>query len=249
MRSVNNVWKLSPSDLCFLYEECPRCFWLKVASKLPRPRGPFPGVFSLLDSQMKRHFLGTRTEQISSAIKPGVVRRGDRWVRSRPLVVPGHSTTVVLQGRYDTAFEFDDGTFGLADYKMTDPRSDRLVRYSRQLHAYALAAEIPAPGAPTLHPVTQLGLVCVQPTEMVALGGDVAYRGTPRWVEIPRDDRSFVSLLSRVLDVLESAAPPEPSADCTFCDYIGRRALHLGDRDGSGQAGPTPVGGRLLHDA
>ena len=44
-----NNWKLSPSDFAFLYEECSRCVYLKVARDYQRPRGPFPNAFMMTD--------------------------------------------------------------------------------------------------------------------------------------------------------------------------------------------------------
>src|SRR5207244_1317347 len=125
-------------------------------------------------------------------------------VRSQPLLVPGHDTPVLLGGRFDTAFGFDDGSYGLVDYKTSDPKSDHVRRYGRQLHAYVLAAENPAPGNLMLKTVTQMGLLCVEPVAMVAAPTGVAYAAIPKWVEIERDDAAFLAFLSRVLDVLES---------------------------------------------
>ena len=44
LRGLNEktAWGLSPSDYAFLWDECPRCFYLKVALKQPRLRTPFP---------------------------------------------------------------------------------------------------------------------------------------------------------------------------------------------------------------
>ncbi len=42
--------KLSPSDLTFLWDECPRCFYLKVTGRLSRPSTAFPSIFSSIDS-------------------------------------------------------------------------------------------------------------------------------------------------------------------------------------------------------
>ena len=62
---VASAWKISPSDLTFLFEECQACFWAKVAGNFPRPRMPFPRVFSLLDAQTKAYFDGKSTSAIS----------------------------------------------------------------------------------------------------------------------------------------------------------------------------------------
>jgi len=46
-------WTLSPTDLTFLWDECQRCFYNKVAQNCPRPRSPFPKVFAAIDRTMK----------------------------------------------------------------------------------------------------------------------------------------------------------------------------------------------------
>jgi hypothetical protein len=224
---AGDAWKLSPSDLTFLYEECRRCFWMKLVGRLPRPRAPFPKVFTLLDAQTKRYFAGKRTREIAAALPPGRLIHGERAVRSGPLVVPGHQRQVLLAGRFDAAFRFDDGTFGLVDFKTAVPRDEHLGLYGRQLHAYALASESPAPGSLLLRPVTQLGLLCVEPTKMVRLGRGVAYGGQAHWLHIPRDDEGFLAFLGEVLSVLERKGPPLPSPACGFCSYLTTGALTL----------------------
>ena len=63
-----NNWKLSPSDFVFLYEECKRCFYLKVARDYQRPRGPFPKIFTIIDGLMKDFFDGR--PPIAASINP-----------------------------------------------------------------------------------------------------------------------------------------------------------------------------------
>jgi len=65
-----------------------------------------------------------------------------------------------------------------------------------------------------------LGLLCVEPTSMITVDGGVAYKGIPRWVEIERDDATFMAFLSDLLDVLELPSPPEPNPGCQFCAYL-----------------------------
>lgn len=222
-----DAWKLSPSDLTFLYEECRRCFWMKVVRGIPRPRTPFPKVFTLLDAQTKRFFEGKRTREVAPSLPPGRVTHGERAVRSGRLLVSGQERPVLLAGRFDAAFRFDDGTFGLVDFKTTLPRGDHVGLYGRQLHAYALAAENPAPSSLCLRPVTQLGLLCIEPTKMVRHRGGIAYAGQPHWVAIPRDDDAFLAFLGEVVSVLERKGPPLPAPGCGFCDYLTTGALAL----------------------
>jgi hypothetical protein len=219
--------KLAPSDLTFLWEECQRCFWLKVRGVLKRPSPPFPRVFTLLDNQTKDFFFNKRSDEIATGLRPGRVAVGDRWVRSRPLRVPNHRTRVSLQGRIDTALSFDDGTYGIVDFKTSQPKPQHVPFYGRQLHSYALAAENPAEGAITLAPVSQLGLLCVEPVAMARAGRKVAYKGETHFLEIERDDDAFMAFLSQVLYLLEQPESPDPSPGCSYCKYLASGSFLL----------------------
>jgi hypothetical protein len=188
---------------------------------------PFPKVFTLLDLQTKAYFAGKRTERIASDLPSGGVAFGDRWVRSMPIAVPGHERLLFIAGRIDTALAFDDGTFGIVDFKTTVPKAEHAMLYGRQLHAYALAAEHPAPANLGLRPVTRLGLVCFEPEKMSARGSSVAYKGRAHWIEIPRDDRGFMRFLGQVAELLDRSSPPEPSPNCSFCAYLSEGALAI----------------------
>ena len=59
-------WKLSPSDLTFLWDECPRCFYLKVVNGFNRPSLPMPKIFTRIDLIMKGYYAG----KPSSALSP-----------------------------------------------------------------------------------------------------------------------------------------------------------------------------------
>ncbi len=227
MNFLDSAWRLSPSDLTFLASECPRCFWNKLAGNVPRPRAPFPRIFTALDLATKRFFAGKRTEKIAPDLRPGKVLFADRWVRSGPIHIPGHSKPVLIAGRFDSVLQFDDGSYGVLDFKTTTPKDAHIAIYSRQVHAYAAALEHAAPGNLSLRPVTQLGLLVVEPAEMIAVKGAVAYTGHPHWVEIERDDAGFMVFLGEVLDLLEEPSPPEPNPQCSFCDYVMNGVLSV----------------------
>lgn len=221
------VVKLAPSDLTFLFDECERCFWFKVRGVLKRPSAVFPKIFTKLDGLTKDFFYGKRAEDMAEGVHPGRVAFGDRWVRSRPLEVPGHDTRVQLAGVIDTALALDDSSFAIIDFKTSEPKPEHVTFYGRQLHSYALAAENPAEGALELAPVTQLGLLCVEPTAMVGLDEGVAYKGLATFQEIERDDGAFLAFLSRVLFVLERPDSPDPAPKCSYCRYLATGSLVL----------------------
>lgn len=213
-------WKLSPSDFAFLWEECKRCFYLKVARGFFRPRTPFPGIFSVIDKLMNEYFNGKPNSEISEMLPMGVVKYGESLVESRALTLPGRESTYFIRGRFDSVLEFEDGSFGIIDFKTTSTHSAHLPLYTRQLHAYAYALENPAPGYLALSPITRLGLVCVEPDELVRdARGRISYAGNVEWKEMARDDAAFDAFLGEVVGLLEEPEPPASGRRCDFCRY------------------------------
>ncbi len=136
-------------------------------------------------------------------------------VESEPLPVCGHDSLVVIRGRVDTFLAFDDGSFGVIDFKTTLSKEAHVSFYGRQLHAYAWACEWPIRG-PALTPVSTLGLLCHEPKRLVTVD-DVDHLQLERtFIPIDRDDAVFDSFLGEVLDVVEGP-PPAPADDCQWC--------------------------------
>jgi hypothetical protein len=179
-----------------------------------------PKIFTVIDGAMKSCFEGKRTEAIAKGIPPGRVVYGDRWVESAPIAVPGHATTCFVKGKTDTLLQFDDGTYGVIDFKTSSARSEHVALYARQLMAYANALENPAPGALALKPVSHLGLIVFDPNLFTATSSTAAsLSGGMHWIEIPRDDAAFLAFLGEVLTVLELPQPPGGSPSCEWCRY------------------------------
>jgi hypothetical protein len=215
-----NIWKLSPSDLTFLWDDCPRCFYLKVVHKFNRPPTAFPGIFSKIDSLMKHYFEGRSTSEFTPDLPGGVVKFGGLGVESEPLYLPGHTHAFSLAGKFDSVLEFEDGSYAVVDFKTTSPRPEHVAFYSRQLHAYAYALEHPAPGKLALAPVTRLGLFSLDMDGLERHSNErLALLGPVHWQECPRDEAGFLKFLERVVSVLELPSPPPASEKCGFCKY------------------------------
>jgi hypothetical protein len=210
-------WTLSPSDFAFLWDDCPYCFYMKVARKSGRPRTPFPKVFTLIDGAMKDFYLGERSEGLAHGLPPGVIGGGDRWVKSTPIVPPGCSTACVIHGRVDTLLNCDDGSTGVIDFKTSEPKAPHVDIYGRQLHGYALALEQPASGPAAV--VSTLGLLCFMPGSYEAEQKKAALFGDLSWVEIERNNDAFLLFLADVVAVLEQPEPPTPSPSCSWCGW------------------------------
>ena len=220
-------FKLSPSDFAFLWDECKRCFYLKVARGFPPPQQPFPRIFGIIDEQMKNWFGGKRSETMAPGVPAGTVRFGDGWVESTPVKLKGRSATCYIRGIFDAIIELEDGGYAVIDFKTTRMKRSSLEKYGRQLHAYAYALENAAEGQTALSPVRSLGLLVYEPSSFAQTGSAAvqmegaaaALGGKLAWHGIERDEKMFRRFLGQVLDVLEAAEPPPPSPGCAMCKY------------------------------
>jgi len=118
---------------------------------------------------------------------------------------------------------FDDGSYGVIDFKTSNPSKESANMYSRQLHAYAYALEHPAPGKLALSPVTKLGLLYFYPdninqNSVVRLN----YGAEIVWMEVEKDEQGFLSFIDEVLDVLELPEAPVHSPSCQWCGYTAK---------------------------
>jgi len=168
---------------------------------------------------MQAYYNGKPTSEISVDLPQGKVLFGERWVTSTPITFPNRSASVYVRGKFDSVVAFSDGTFGVIDFKTSEPRPEHVAFYSRQLHAYMYALENPKQGGFALFPITRLGLLCVEPVEMNLSRGKIAYLGETTWLECPRDDVWFLSFIERILGVLENPQPPAPADNCGYCSY------------------------------
>jgi hypothetical protein len=213
---------IAPSDLTFLFDQCRRCFYRKVALGIRPPRSPMPKVFTLLDRSQRRYFEGRAASELEPKLPGGTVECGELTVLSVPIEIPGTNVAFVIQGSLDALITFANGGYGIVDFKTIVPKETLGEFYGRQLHAYALAAENPAPGKRLWGPVDVMGLLCFEPTDMVLMpGGGVAYLTTPTWIPVPRDDEGFYEFLRGVAEILDGPEPA-PSLSCQWCSL--RRA-------------------------
>jgi len=216
-------YKLSPSDMTFLYEGCKRCFYQKVVNNIAQPSIPLPSIFSKIAGLLKDHYDGKPTSELHAALPPGTVSHGEKNVRSNVIQLRNHDATCYISGRFDIVVSFEDGTYGVIDFKMGNPKSESANLYSRQLHAYAYALEHPAPGKLSLSPVTKLGLLYFYPDNINQQSIDrLNYGAEIVWVGIEKDEQGFLSFIDEVLDVLELAEAPEHSPRCEWCGYISK---------------------------
>jgi hypothetical protein len=196
---------------------------LKVKYGIAQPSISLPAIFTKIAALQKDFFSGKRTEDFCPELPPGVVKYGEKRVRSRALEVPGHTSTCFLAGRFDIVVELDSGSFAILDFKTGNPSEEKSEMYARQLRAYATALENPAPNELGLSPISALGLLYFTPDEY-GQSPELRQRleGQLQWVAIERDDAAFKSLLRDIMALLEGPLPEAHPDSCDWCAFRGQ---------------------------
>jgi len=223
-------YRLSPSDLTFSYEGCKRCFYLKVVRGIAQPSIPLPSIFGKIAGLLKDHYDGKHTKSLHAALPPGMVILGEKYIKSSVIQLPNHNMGCFISGRFDIVLSFDDGSYGVIDFKTGNPSRESANLYRRQLQAYAYALEHPAPRALALSPVTKLGLLYFYPSRIHSHGTQsLSYIADITWIEVEKDEQGFLGFVDDVLGVLELPETPEHSPTCQWCSYINKLNYNIND--------------------
>ena len=215
------ILKLSPSKLTFLWEECPRCFYLDVLDLSKRPSSQMAKIFTTIDNAMKQYYTDRGTLRLSDDLPAGHIYLTQKWVQSEPLVLPGHKYQPFFRGLFDAMLMFEDCSgYALIDFKTSKPTRGQIPFYQRQLMAYVHSLEHPEPGKLEIKPITAMGLLYFTPQDYLDDGaGNHLLRGKDHWQPVPRDDEGFIQFIDKVLTVLDAPEPPPANPECAFCKY------------------------------
>lgn len=206
------MYKLSPSDFAYLYEDCKLCFWLKVKHGIMPPPGIFPGVFSTMNTLVQGQMVGHYLNEFSKNLPRIKVLEQEGWVASKP--VP--ETSVYLSGKYDLLCDNGDGTNTIVDLKISKPDVGKIDKYKTQLGAYKFALENPQNGQSKR--ISKLALLIFYPEKASYNESGAVIDFPAKWLEIPIDNDGFVGFMKEVDDLLAGDAPAE-SETCSLCNY------------------------------
>ena len=206
------MFKLSPSDFAYLYEECKLCYCLKVKKGIYQPSMPMPGVFSAINTRLQGNLVGKKLTDLNPDLPDGEVVRQEGWVESKP--IPG--TEVYIKGKYDLLVKNTDGTYALVDLKISQPVEEKIAKYRTQLGAYKFALENPAQGE--AYKITRIGLLIFYPDTVSFENGVARLDFPPKWLEIGIDDQGFLQFAKEVDTLLKGPRPAE-DPDCKWCAY------------------------------
>jgi CRISPR/Cas system-associated exonuclease Cas4 (RecB family) len=206
------MYKLSPSDFAYLYEECKLCYYLKVKYGIVQPSMPMPGVFSAINTRIQGNLIGKNLKTLSSDLPDGVVVNQEGLVESIPIP----KTNVFIKGKYDLLIEVNDKNSILVDLKISQPHENKVDKYKAQLFAYKFALENPKYGKPIN--ITRLGLIIFYPDKISFENNEALLTFPPKWLEVPIDKAEFFAFIKDV-DKLLSGDPPPESPNCKWCQY------------------------------
>ena len=210
--NIVNMFRLSPSDFKYLWEECPHCFYQKVHHNIRQPSIGIPSIFTRMSSMLQNNIQGKNLNDLATELPSGKFILKEGYLKSKPLP----SGKSYINGRFDLLVQFDDGTYGAVDVKMTDLKDEDLDKFDRQLHAYKYALENPAEKEPIT--ISKIGLLIVAPTDIKPHKGHIYYKAKPVWKEIPINMDNFFLFIKEVEDLLNGPVP-EPTDTCAWCQY------------------------------
>ena len=215
------MYKLSPSDFAYLYEECKLCYCLKVKHNIYQPSMPMPGVFSAINTRLQGNLVGKNLKTLSKELPEGKVVVQEGWVDSIP--VPG--TSVYIKGKYDLLVKNPDGSYTLVDLKISQPNEDKVEKFKSQLTAYKFALENPKSGKPIY--TTRLGLLVFYPDKVSFKNNVAELEFPPKWLEVPIDEKGFFKFMKTIDKLLNGPLPPE-GKNCKWCRYrhVGESLSH-----------------------
>lgn len=206
------MYKLSPSDFAYLWEECKHCYYQKIKMGTSYS-GPFPAMFGKINSLLQNSIMGKNLQDVISDLPSGIIEVQEGYMRS----VPINGTNCFVSGRFDILSRLEDGTYALIDFKITTPDDEKILKkYATQLHAYKFALENPAQGTPIK--ISKMGVVSINPDEMSLSDGKIHFTSTPTYHSVEEDMDSFYSLISEISTVLDGNLPME-SETCKLCLY------------------------------
>lgn len=210
------MYKLSPSDFKYLWEDCKHCYYQKVKLGVLPHSGAFPAIFTYMNGLLQDSVMGKNLKDIHLDMPSGIIEIQEGFLKSK--AIPG-AENCYISGRFDILTRLDDGTYSVIDFKITNPDENQIRKFSSQLHAYKFALENPADGNPVK--VSKMGLVSVSPESIKHIDGKLVFTATPKWHSIEENMDSFYNLVREISTVLNGELPPV-SATCSLCIYRKR---------------------------
>ena len=219
-------YQFSPSELDYLPAKCVRCYYLLKVNKIKNENFP-PPVFSNFDVIQQAYFKNMNTNELTDQLPSGRIMQKNE--------IPGKivSTTLkdnkgrefLLGGRPDIVAAFDDGSFGIIDFKTTNIKEQKAENYRYQLEAYKQI--FTNPGAikkgptPKLEPITKMGVLQFEPNKIISHNNEGAQINLEMsYSKLEMDESKFYKKITSIIDFLAQSTPPEFNDKCSDCMFV-----------------------------
>ena len=117
---------LAPSELDYKAKKCQRCFYLEKSKKISTKAFP-PPVFSRFDVVQQAYYKDKNTCDLTKELPPGRILSKEELpgrVVSETLK-DNKGRNFILGGRPDIVIKFDQGGYGIIDFKTTKISEDK----------------------------------------------------------------------------------------------------------------------------
>jgi len=228
-KEEENYFILSPSELDYLPKKCRRCYYLSKKHNIKTKNFP-PPVFSRFDIFQKKYFIDKSTSYLTDKIPSGTFFLQNELpskVKSSPLK-DNKNRLFVIRGIPDLVIKFDNGEFGIIDFKTTKYSTSKSDDYRFQLEAYAQIFENPCnnnnqeSNTPNLSPISHLGVLQFDPNEIISSSKNECNMVLKMGYSpiIKRNTSEFFERITYILDILESNIIPEHEESCNDCNFF-----------------------------
>ena len=225
-KDENKILVLAPSELDYKAKKCHRCFYLEKNKKIATKAFP-PPVFSRFDVVQQAYYKDKNTSDLTKELPEGRIMNKDELpgrVVSETLK-DNKGRNFILGGRPDIVIKFDQGGYGIIDFKTTKISEDKSENYKHQLEAYAQIFS--KPGAtkskktPLLNPITHMGILQFDPSDIQSHNETSCdMRMNISFSPLKRDEKDFFKNITQIIDIINQSDVPDFTEDCNDCQFV-----------------------------
>ena len=213
---------ISPSSL--YKARCPRCTWLNYQHNFQIPANL--ALQQKLSRLQESFFDNRELSEIDTNLPKGFSCLKKGKITSKSIFIDGQDTGWQFYGELDFIFNYADGSYGVADGKVSMKADPILLAedYWPQLQAYAFMLENNEE-EPIL--IKSLGLVRWR-IEETSLTEEWGFTVSHEYIAIERDDEKFMSFIKDFIKVIEGDFP-EPDKNCYDCKWLTKINYNYGN--------------------
>ena len=225
-KDLNKELVLAPSELDYKPKKCQRCFYLEKNYKIG-PKDFPPPVFSRFDVVQQAYYKDKDTSDLTKELPKGRIMNKEELpgrVVSETLS-DNKGRNFILGGRPDIVIKFDQGGYGIIDFKTTKISDDKSENYKYQLEAYAQIFTKPgstkSKKTPLLNPITHMGILQFDPSDIQSHNDQSCdMRMNISYSPLKRDEKNFFENITKIIDIIEQPNFPDFTNDCNSCNFI-----------------------------